>query len=169
LKITIIKNGFALTALAMLLSACGSSGGEDEQPILGAATGLTQTASAADTNYVALTDEELGELAEVPVTETAQLQVFNDFTFDTSRQTTVHMFVPEAVGVSAEASFCTDYSVRDNGEYDVNYDSCVLTAPLLGGELNEDLNLVNQHTSVLGVVWFQDPSVPPMYQEFQFE
>lgn len=168
MKIRTIKNGFAVTGVAMLLSACGSSGGDSDPPTLGAATGLEQSASAAETNYVALTDEELGVLAEVPETQTAQLQVFNDFTFDTSRQTTVHMSVPEAIGASAEVSFCTDYSLEDNGTYDVNYDSCVLTAPLVGGELNEELHLVNQYASVLGVVWFQDTSILPMYQEFHF-
>lgn len=169
MKTRIIKNGLALTAVALLLSACGSPTSQNDEPYLGAAFGQGQTASAADTNYIAITDEELGSLANVPDTETASLRVMDDFTFDTSRQTTVSLSVPEASSQSAEATFCTDYSLQASGEYDVNYDSCVLTAPLLGGELNEELNLVNQHASVLGIVWFQDPAMQPMYQEFHFD
>jgi len=171
MKIRTIRNSFALTAVAMVLSACGSSseGDDGSEPAIGAAIGVEQTASAADTNYVGITDEELGDLAEVPDTETARLQVFDDFTFETARQTSVYLSIPEAVGVSAEATFCTDYSLKDNGDYDVNYDSCILTTPMFGGVVDEELNLVNQHDSVLGVVWFQDPNIPPQYQEFQFD
>ncbi len=165
----IIKNGLALTAVAVLLSACGSPSSQNDDPLLGAAFGQGQTESAANTNYVAITDEELGFLANVPDTETASLRVMDDFTFDTSRETTVSMSIPEASSVNAEATFCTDYSLQSGGDYEVNYDSCVLSAPLLGGELNEELNLVNQHSSVLGIVWFQDPSMQPMYQEFHFD
>jgi len=171
MKIRTIKNSFALTAVAMVLSACGSSSGEDDgsEPAIGAAIGLEQTASAANTNYIAITDEELGDLAEVPDTDTSRLQVFDDFTFETARETNVYMSVPEAVGVSAEASFCTDYSLKDNGDYDVNYESCVLTTPMFGGIVDEELSLVNHHESVLGVVWFQDANMAPQYQEFQFD
>jgi len=35
--------------------------------------------------------------------------------------------------------------------------------------LNEDLDLVNQHSSVLGIVWFEDEAMLPMYQEFHFD
>ena len=167
-KIT-IKNSLALTTMTVVLAACGSSSTDSDEPILGAAFVQGQTASAANTNYVAITDEELGELAEVPDTETASIQAFNDFTFDTARRTNVSLSVPEAFGVQAEATFCTDYTLSASGDYDVNYDSCVLSAPLLGGELNEDLDLVNQHDSVLGIVWFQEASMMPVYQEFHFD
>lgn len=169
MKIRMIKNSLALSVVTLMISACGPTSGENDEPSLGAAAGVEQTASAANTNYVGITDEELGSLAEVPETETSRLLIMDDFTFDTSRKTTVTMSVPEAIGVSAEATFCTDYSLQVNGDYDVDYDSCILTTPLLGGELSEELNLVNHHASVLGIVWFRDNTMQPLYQEFQFD
>jgi len=170
MKIKRILTSSTLVATALLVSACGSPVSDnDDGPFLGAALPQGQTASAAGTNYVALTDEELGWRAEVPDTDTANLQVYNDFTFDTSRRTKVDLSIPEAVNVSAEATFCTDYTMSAAGEYDVDYNSCVLQAPLFGGELSEELDLVNQHDKVLGIVWFQDPEMQPMYQEFHFD
>ena len=171
MKTKSIINCAAFTAITVLLSACGSSSSNsDDISLLAAAFEQGQTtSSAADNNFVATTDEELGDLAIVPVTQTAQLLVHDDFTFETSRSTSVSMSVPEAASVDAEATFCTDYSANGDGSFDVNYDSCVLSAPLFGGQLNEDLNLVNQHTSVIGVVWFQDPTMLPVYKEFHFD
>lgn len=164
-----IISGAAFTALSIMLTACGSSSSNSDEVELGAAFAQGQTGSAAETNYIALSNEELGTLAEVPETQTAALQVLDDFTFDTSRNMTVTMSIPEAAIVEAEATFCTDYSANGDGSFDINYDSCVLSAPLFGGELSEELNLVNQHDSVIGVVWFQDPSMQPMYQEYHFD
>ena len=169
MKTITIKNSLALTAVTLVLTACGSSSSDSDEALLGAALPQGQTDSAINTPFVAITDEELGELAEVPDTQTASLQVFDDFTFDTARRTNVALSIPEATAVNAEATFCTDYSLEASGDYDVNYDSCVLSAPLLGGELNEDLDLVNQHSSVLGIVWFEDEAMLPMYQEFHFD
>ncbi len=170
MKTKTIFHGTAVTALSVLLIACGGSSSSDSDPVLlGAAITEGQTDSAANTNFVAITDSELGDLANVPDTKTASLQVLDDFTFDTSRSTTVSMSIPEARNVDAEATFCTDYSAKNDGTYDIDYNSCVLSAPLLGGVLNEELNLVNQHASVIGVVWFQDPAIQPVYQEYHFD
>ncbi len=159
----------AVTSIALLLGACGSSATSyesEEQPELGAASQQIETPSTADSNYVSA--EALSNLGDVPDTRTAALVVLDDFTFETSRDTTVSMYIPEAVGVGAEASFCTDYTRLGDGRFDVDYDSCVLSAPLVGGYLEEEIDLVNQHDRVLGVVWFQDPAMDPMYREYQF-
>ena len=169
MKTKTIKNSLALTAVTLVLTACGSSSSESDNALLGAALPQGQTDSALNTPFVAITDDELGELAEVPDTQTASLVVFDDFNFDTARRTNVALSIPEASAMSAEATFCTDYSLEANGAYDVEYESCVLSAPLLGGELNEELDLVNQHSSVLGIVWFEDEGMQPMYQEFHFD
>jgi len=88
-----------------------------------------------------------------------------------SRYTDNHVFEQEQRTLFRQnwQLFCQAAQLKDNGDYDVNYDSCILTTPMFGGVVDEELNLVNQHDSVLGVVWFQDPNVPPQYQEFQFD
>jgi len=161
-----LLNNVSMAVLALAVSACGSSSGE---PATGAAQAyFGQTASAAGTPYFGISDEELGWRAEVPETETALLNVQNDFNFDASRRTIVRMSVPQAVNEQAEASFCTDYSF-DGVNYEVDYDSCVLQAPLRNGQLREEINLGNHHSSVLGIVWLQDPDADPVYQEFNFD
>jgi len=87
MKTITIKNSLALTAVTLVLTACGSSSSDSDEALLGAALPQGQTDSAINTPFVAITDEELGELAEVPDTQTASLQVFDDFTFDTARRT----------------------------------------------------------------------------------
>jgi len=164
-----IASNVAISAIAFMVTACGSpTVGGDEGETLAAAQPV-QTADAVGTPYIAITDEDLGWRAEVPDTQTAELVVYNDFNFETSRRTQVDLSVPEATTQTAEASFCTDYTDKGNGVFEVNYDSCVLQAPLLGGELSAELSLMNQHDSVLAVVWFQDQDKPPMYKEFHFD
>jgi len=163
-----IVSNTALSVAALMVTACGSPTVDNDAGATIAAAQPAQTTDAQGTPYVAISDEDLGWRAEVPETQTAELQVNNDFNFETSRRTKVQLSVPDAVSVAAEATFCTEYTRLDNGEYDVDYDSCVLQAPLNGGELSTELSLVNQHGSVLAVVWFQDESMPPAYQEFNF-
>lgn len=158
----------SIVAVAVAVTACGPTGGEGDEPITGAASPVEQSVAAEGTPYVGLSDEELGWRAEVPVTRTASLIVQDGFNFETSRRTVVSMFVPGAVGEIAEATFCTDY-VFDGVDYDVNYDSCVLQAPLVDGQLHEEITLANQYSSVLGIVWLQDPDAAPVYQEFRFD
>jgi len=157
------------SALALLVAACGSPSVEGEAgPNLAAAL-PNQSESAQGTPYVAISDEELGWRADVPETATANLQVEDSFDFATSRNAQVDMNVPAAASVEAEATFCTNYTKLPDDTYEVDYNSCVLQAPLNGGVLSEQISLVNQHASVLAVVWFQDESMQPMYQEFHFE
>ncbi len=156
-------------AVALLASACGSSNDDLTEPSVGAALAENQSSLSASSPYIATTNEELEAIVQVPETETASLQVSDDFKFNTSHRTTVSISMPEAVADKADVSFCTDYNLLDNGAYAVNYDSCFLTAPLLAGEFRTQLNLVNHHTKVLGVVWFEDPLRHPQYQEYIFE
>jgi len=158
-------NHTLLSVAVLAIAGCGGSGDSNE-PAQGAA--VAQSESAAGTPYVGITDEELGWRAEVPETQTAALQVNDEFDFATSRRNKVELYIPEAAGQNAEAAFCTDYT-QNGADYEVNYESCVLHAPLVGGTLSEDVNLVNQHGKVLSIVWLEDPSKPPIYQEFTFD
>jgi len=144
-----------------------------QSPVLGAALAEHSTPYQPqpfnDTNYVGTSDQELGYLAQVPETLTAAMYTSNDFAFTTSHIQPVSFSLPEMSTQQAEATFCTEYKMQSTGDYSVNYNSCVLSAPVLGGSLNEELKLVNQHQSVIGVVSFQDPNIQPIYQEFHFD
>lgn len=148
-----------ISIIAVALSACGGS--SDNGPA------IEQTASAVGTPYVGITDEELGWRAEVPETQTAALRVTGEFDFATARRAKVTLVVPEAMNENADAAICTDYTATSDG-YEVDYGSCVLQAPLVAGQLEEEFSLVNQHDSALSIVWFEDPDKAPLYQEFNF-
>lgn len=166
----------ALCSLSVLIVGCNSATSTeayDDSPVLGAALPLvsipTHIQSFNDTNYVGTSDQELGYLAQVPITQTASIRVMDDFDFSADRQTQVSFAVPNAINLDAEATFCTEYKIKPSGDYRINYNSCVLSAPVLGGTVNEALNLANQHESVIGVVSFQDANIQPIYQEFHFD
>lgn len=163
--------GIGLVAVSTLLIGCGSPSDTGDQPLLGAAQGVGPAAPAVaelPSTFLELSNEELTDLAEVPETKTSDLQVASDFTFSTSRRVGVSLDIPEASDMQAEASICTDYTLMPDGSYDINYDSCVMTAPLQGGLLNDKVNLVNQHQSALAVVWLEDTTMQPVFREIEF-
>jgi len=174
-----IISACSLSALAALFVGCSASAPNDSlnSPVLGAALPAVPPANSEpfqqqafnDTNYVATSDQQLGFLANVPTTQTASFRAYDDFTFNTSQIQPVSFSLPENSAHQAEATFCTEYQIQESGTYRVNYNSCILSAPVLGGNLNEEINLVNQYQSVIGVVSFQDPSIQPIYQEFHFD
>jgi len=176
-KINIIHT-VSISSLSMLFVACTASAPDDGliSPVLSAALPLSseptepfQQQAFNDTNYIETSDQQLGFLAQVPRTQTASIRAFDDFDFSTSQSQTVSFSLPDVSTNQAEATFCTEYEMQSSGDYRVNYNSCVLSTPVLGGVVDEELNLVNQHDSVIGVVSFQDPSIQPIYQEFHFD
>lgn len=166
-----IKLGTAFIVMSSLLTACGSPSSTGDQPLLGAAVGSGEPVNnePAPATFVTLDNEELSDITDVPETKTAELLVQDDFTFTTARLENVSLYIPEASAMEAEASFCTDYTELADGSFDVNYNSCVLTAPLVAGALTEELDLVNQYNKALAVIWLEDTSMPPVFREFQFD
>lgn len=175
MKLQHIKKVVSISTLCVLFAGCGTTnrGEELSNPTLSAALPLTsepfQQQTFNDTNYIGTNDQQLGFLAQVPRTQTASIPAYDDFAFDASQFQSVNFSLPETSNQPAEATFCTEYSLQSPGQYPLNYNSCVLTAPVLGGVVDEELNLVNQHDTVIGVVSFQDPSIQPIYQEFHFD
>lgn len=165
------STGSGLVILSSLLVACGSPSNTGDQPLLGAAQGVGPAVPAVaelPATFVELSNEELTDLADVPETKTSDLLVASDFTFSTSRRVGVSLDIPEASDMQAEASICTDYTLLPDGSFDINYDSCVMTAPLAGGVFTDKVNLVNQHQSVVAVVWLEDTTMQPVFREFEF-
>ena len=143
-------------------------GGVSNTPDLGAALASGQTESAIGTPYVGITVEELGALVETPETETANIVTSSEFNFPTSRAVALDLYVEEARGVTTDVVLCTDYS-KVGDTYDVDYNSCIMQAEMLDGQLTTELDIVNQYERLLGVVWFQDEGTEPVFQEFEFE
>ena len=133
---------------------------------LAAAQPGQQTESAIGTPFIGITAEELSSLPAVPVTETSNIEVARDFNFKTARKVAVDFNVEEARGLITDVSICTDYQVTAQGGYEVDYDSCLLSAPMFDGRLAADVMLVNEYQSILGIVWLPEEGSEPVFQEF---
>lgn len=138
-----------LTAgVAVLLGAC-SGGGESgptaelESPELGAAIALESTAPS----------------------NTRDINIDADFDLASSRSINVNFDIAEAEGTDASVSICTDYT-QGGTAFDVNYESCTVTAEMQNGEFSHVMNVTHEFDSVVAVVWFQNPGSQPMYKEF---
>lgn len=137
-------------------------------PEIGAALAVQQTQSAVGTPFVGITVAELaalGAMEAIPATETGSLVASRDFSFPTSRKVSVGLDVAEARGMTTDVVFCTEYQALP-GSYDVNYDSCLFQAEMHDGQLTTELDVVNQYDSLLGVVWFPQKGLEPLYREF---
>ncbi len=128
-----------VTALTMMLSACGGSGTP--------------------------TEPELGAAASSPLTNTRELVVDENFNFASSRSIDIEFDIAEAAQDDATVSICTDYTPGGNA-IDVNYESCTVNGEMENGTFKHVMNVTNEFDSVVAVVWFQDPSNEPLYKEF---
>ena len=91
--------------------------------------------------------------------------VSDNFDFSTSRKIAIDLNLAEAKDKEAHLSVCTEYTKNGN-EYDINYESCVIRTVLDSGVINTSLEVTNDAASVIAVVWFSDPAMLPVYQEF---
>ena len=151
-----MKNLITLASLTLLLAACG--GGPLDQ-------------SGTASGPVAETPE--GPISETPDTTpeleyTADLKSSADFDFSTSRAIAIDFDVVQARTSPGLMSLCTKYT-EASGEYDVDYDSCTVQSPLVDGVYSGSMDVTNDVDSVIGVVWFKDPDIAPIYKEFMLE
>lgn len=142
-----------------------SSAGVSNEPEIGAALAVQQTESAIGTPFVGITVAELGELAEAPNTITNSIVASRDFSFTTSRKISVELDVVEARGMTTDVVICTDFTNLEH-TYDVNYDSCLVRTQMYDGQLTSEIDIVNHHDKLLGVVWFPEEGTEPVYREF---
>ncbi|PWQ97800.1 hypothetical protein [Leucothrix pacifica] len=148
-----MKNLITLASMAVLLAACG--GGP-----------LSETGSSSGTS-------DGGPVAETPDTTpaleyTADLKSSADFDFATSRAIAIDFDVEQARVSEGLMSLCTNYTESD-GAYDIDYDSCTVQSPLVDGVYSGQMDVTNDVNSVIGVVWFKDPDIAPVYKEFMLE
>lgn len=151
-----------IAALATALSACGSS---ESDPIVNQATDNTPDIGAAiDSSNQGNTDTVTPALP-VPTIQTADLQASNEFDFATSWDMNIDFTLPLN---NAYLSLCTDYDKQDSGAVEVQFDSCVVRAPITDGQFSsESLPMTNSTNSLIAVlIDYANPSTPT-YVEFE--
>jgi len=152
-----MKNLITLASLTLLLTACGGGPGGDTSASSGASNGGAVTGSEGQSPDTS------------PALEfTADLKSSADFDFSSSRAIAIDFDVASASTSPGLMSLCTKYTKTDDS-YNVDYSSCTVQAPLVNGTYSGKMDVTNDIDSVVGVVWFKDESIPPVYKEFSLE
>jgi len=144
-----MRNLITLASLTLLLTACGGGPGVD--------------ADVSDSNT-----ENQNPIATPELEYTADLKSSVDFDFSSSRSIAIDFDVAAATSSPGHVSLCTRYNKADDS-FDIDYDSCTVKAPLINGIYSGKMDVTNDINSVIGVVWFKDESISPVYKEFSLE
>lgn len=168
-----MKNLITLASLTLLLTACGggpgvdsSDGGSDGGPavmVTGAEGQNPDTTTPATS-----TDDQNPDTASPALEYTADLRSSADFDFSSSRAIAIDFDVAAASTSPGLMSLCTKYTKTDDS-FDVDYNSCTVQAPLENGLYSGKMDVTNDINSVIGVVWFKDETIQPVYKEFSLE
>jgi hypothetical protein len=154
-----MKNLITLASLTLLLTACGGGPGGD----------ATTNTSSTGTSTATGTGPQGQNPDTSPVLEnTAELKSSADFDFSSSRAIAIDFDVAAATTSQGMLSLCTKYS-KSGDSFDIDYDSCAVQAPLVNGVYSSKMDITNDINSVVGVVWFADSAIAPIYKEFSLE
>ena len=152
----------AITASLATLAGCSSESTPDEQLEVAAAqpepAETQSTTGATETVEIDLTD----------VSDTKSLTVAKDFSFDTAQTIDIAFDLEDARDTDASVSICTEYTPAGDA-YTIDYESCTVRGPMYDGVFSHSMEVTNEFDSVVAVVWFLDPAMPPMYREFSLD
>lgn len=153
------KYHLTVVAISAALSACAGTGEESEggsastsNPHLSAAHGSVQEGTQVATPEV------------TPSVQTADLLANDDFDFATSWDMDINFSLPLS---NAYLSLCTEYKNGDNNMVEVQFDSCIVRAPISNGQfVSDDVPMTNEIKSIIAVlIDYSNPS-SPLYVEF---
>ncbi|QFU74583.1 hypothetical protein EY643_02345 [Halioglobus maricola] len=82
---------------------------------------------------------------------TEDLQVPDGFVFDDTYVLSVDIDVSAVLDEKAYLSICSEYS-QTGSDYEINFDACQLSTPLVGGRYVGELNLTGSTTELLVVI-----------------
>ncbi len=151
----------AITASLAVMTGCGSDNGQNDPLQTAAAMPATETTPAT-------TETVTGEVDLTDVSDTRTLSVAKEFSFDTAQTIDIAFDLESARDTDASVSICTDYT-QDGDAYDIDYESCTVRGPMYDGVFSHSMEVTNEFSSVVAVVWFLDPTMPPMYREFSID
>lgn len=166
-----MKRISTIASMTVFLAACGGSGGSgenlDNDLVLPDVDDLGASVTASDLDMPDLGVPVLGA-ALAAVVDTADLNVADEFAFDTARSIDIDFDLDNARDKAASVSICTGYAPQGDA-FDVDYASCGVQGEMVDGVFSHQMEVTNEFDSVMGVVWFRDASMQPMYQEFHVD
>ena len=153
-----MKNLMTLASLTLLLTACGGGGAGD-----------TSSDPSSTGTPVPVTGPTGQSPDTAPAVEhTVDLISSADFNFSSSRAIAIDFDVAAATTSAGMLSLCMVYT-KSGDSFDIDYDRCAVQAPLVNGVYNGSMKITNDKNSVVGVVWFRDKAIPPVYKEFSLQ
>lgn len=120
---------------------------------------------AAAEEEAAETENENEEVVFIPESEVWQISARAAFPFGTARMIKLSVDLPSFAGQVAKVSVCTDFVESEYG-YKIDYKSCPVRGNLVNGQFEQGLALMNQYDSAIGVIWFKNKWIEPVYQKF---
>lgn len=155
------KNLFILLSVITLV-ACGGGGGgsgaESAPDPTPAAPPLSNNTATPSTNPTAPPAVE--DPAPENITSTKDLSVSETFDFTSSYDVAVNINL--GAGTNRYLNICNDFQ-RTSGQTNVDYDSCVLQAPLDDGQYQGTLSLTNDSTELVVAIWTYSGGEPEYY------
>lgn len=147
----------------LLVTACTGlvgCGGSDGQLLSAPVSASTPPDSAA----------ALAEPTEnVVANRTADLKSTSSFEFKTQWELHVDFDIADARNSQGFLSLCSDYEFDGESAYQINYDKCALRAAIDNGRFNSSVNVTNDVTDLLAVVWFNEAFRAPLFLEFEID
>lgn len=147
-----------------VLAGCGS--GSDDPQMAAAMSAVGTVVPPGPDTEAGNTDNTVNSTE--PPTDTNTLVVDDSFAFDTARAIDIDFDLEAARHAETSVSICTNYS-EDNSGYDIDFDSCTVQGTMQNGVFRHSMEVTNEFTSVVAVVWFLDQSAEPVYREFSVD
>ncbi|MEM7003920.1 MAG: hypothetical protein AAF529_24250 [Pseudomonadota bacterium] len=175
-----IRNIVWLLATILVLSACGGGSGTGSSD--GGAGGNgdpgTDNPSGGDNNPPPDNDPPADDPppddpppdnpgddpADTPADQTQDLVIDADFDIQSSWEMAIDFDIP----TSGEAylSVCKEFTTTPTG-YEINFDSCLVRAPVTNGVYDGSVVVTNEVTRVIGALYFFNEVTQPLYREFR--
>lgn len=164
-----------LASFVVALSGCGGGDSGDtadtDATVVNEPVKSTEETTGGDTSVAdsgTNDSNDTDNAGNTAVNSSAELVTSAEFDFAAARTIDIDFDVPEARTAEGMLSLCNEYT-KSGESYDINYDSCTVQARLVNGVYNGKMALTNNVNSVIGVVWFADSSLSPVYKEFSLE
>lgn len=169
-----MKYTISVIFMSFLMVACGGGGG-------GSDSGATSSPLAApDQSKSFVTDIRLterdpsipagpDEIVDSLAQSSREIVVPNNFNLNSERILDLRVTLSEEDMQPAYLSLCTDYVIDSENSYIINYDSCLLRAPLSENEYETTITITNDLKGLVAALWFVDDNKAPISMDWRFD
>ena len=133
---------FPTITIMLAMGGCGSVPSEDK----------------AVTSEVEVEVEVGKVLTAADITATKEITASENFLFETSSLVSVNIDIS---GYSTERAFLSICREKNDGEK-IDYENCLLRAPLLNGQYNAGIEITNDQNTLLSEIWFYQEDGTPL-------